>query len=199
MIEYYIRQIILLLNELGYQGVFIAMLLAGFCAPIPWELVLIPAGASSLDPFVTSIVGGLGSSTGAILGYILGLKIGRPEILKYGRYLLVDQESLLRAERWIQRWGYLATIFFRSVQYMPYKSYNIAAGVLRMDLFSYTVLTLTGSVIRCLSLVYIGKIAVIDLSLLFLVLACSFLISIVIFVHKLIERRKMVWTVRIIA
>jgi len=175
------------------------MLLAGFCAPIPWELVLIPAGASSLDPFVTSIVGGLGSSTGAILGYILGLKIGRPEILKYGRYLLVDQESLLRAERWIQRWGYLATIFFRSVQYMPYKSYNIAAGVLQMDLLSYTVLTLTGSVIRCLSLVYIGKIAVIDLSLLFLVLACSFLISIVIFVHKLIERRKMVWTVRIIA
>jgi len=147
-----------LIWSLGYGGVFIVMLLAGFCAPIPWELVLIPIAASNLDPIAISFVSGLGSSSGAVLGYWFGKRLGRPLILKYGRYLSIDRPDLEKAERWITKWGSLATIVCRSVQYLPYKTFNVAAGILKINFLYYVMLTIVGSIIRCLSLVYVGKI-----------------------------------------
>ncbi|RLC73553.1 MAG: hypothetical protein DRI26_00590 [Chloroflexi bacterium] len=172
--------IIILLNLvscLGYGGLFIVMFLAGLCAPIPWELVLIPAGASGLNPITASISGGLGSSLGATLGYWLGRKLGRQITRKYGKYLYIEGAGLETAKRWIIKWGSPSTIIFRSVQYLPYKTFNLAAGTLNMDFFKYITLTIIGSTIRCLTLVYLGKLASIDITTLTITILVSLLVG----------------------
>ena len=50
----------------SYVGLAAVMFLAGSVAPIPWELVLLPAGALGLDPLAAGLAGGLGASVGAV-------------------------------------------------------------------------------------------------------------------------------------
>ena len=157
MLDAVLQSIMDSLIDLGYPGVYTIMFLAGSIAPIPWELVLVPIGASKLDPFMVSLIAGLGASLGGAVGYYLGQIIGRPMLLKLGSYFLISDEDLVGVERWINRWGAPSTLIFRSIQYMPYKTFNFAAGISRMDFKVYFVLTITGTCIRCLSLVYIGR------------------------------------------
>jgi len=185
--------IITLLNlmwSFGYVGLFIVMLLAGFCAPIPWELVLIPAGASSLDPLLASMTCGLGSSLGAVFGYWFGKKLGRPLTLKYGKYLSIEGAQLETAERWIVKWGPISTIMFRSIQYLPYKTFNLAAGILNMNFFNYTLLTITGSIIRCLSLIYFGKLLSINKTTLATTIIFLFITGCLLLIFKYIKYDK---------
>ena len=184
------ESIIMFLNliwNLGYLGLFIIMFFAGFCAPIPWELVLIPTGASSLDPFFASIIGGLGASLGAALGYCLGKRLGRPLTLKYGRYISIDGPGLEIAERWIVKWGLPSIIIFRSIQYLPYKTFNIAAGILNTEFFNYIVLTIIGSIIRCFSLVYLGKLVSINIDALAITTLALLFIGCLIFIFKYVK------------
>ena len=162
-----------MMQGFSYLGLFAVMFLAGCCAPIPWELVLIPAGATDLNPIVASLMGGLGSSLGAVMGYWLGKRLGRPLILMYGKYVFVDRLGLEMAERWLVKWGSLGTMVFRSIQYLPYKAFSVAAGILRMNFLDYVVLTTTGSLIRCLSLVCVGRLAAINLSALTVAIMAS--------------------------
>jgi len=163
--------------NLGYTGLFIVMFLAGFCVPIPWELVLISVGASELDPLFSSLLCGLGSSFGAVMGYLFGKCLGRPLIMKHERYLFVSNAAIERAERWILKWGNLATITCRSIQYLPYKTFSITAGILNMNIYSYTALTVLGSIIRCLYMVYAGRIISVNLNLLFLIIITSLVVG----------------------
>jgi len=143
----------------SYAGLAAVMFLAGSVAPIPWELVLLPAGALGLDPLAAGLAGGLGASAGAVLGYGLGYAAGRPLVLGLGGYVGVGEADLAQAEGWLSRWGDAATLVTRSVQYMPYKTFSLAAGVLRVGFPRYAVLTVVGTVVRCWYMVYIGNVA----------------------------------------
>jgi membrane protein DedA with SNARE-associated domain len=142
----------------GYAGLAAVMFLAGSVAPIPWELVLLPAGALGLDPLAAGLAGGLGASAGAVLGYWLGYVAGRPLVLRLGRFIMVDEADLAEAEGWFGRWGDAATLVTRSVQYMPYKTFSLAAGVLRVGFARYVAFTVVGTVVRCWYMVYLGNV-----------------------------------------
>jgi len=145
--------------ENSYAGLAAVMFLAGSVAPIPWELVLLPAGARGLDPLVAGLWGGLGASAGAVVGYVVGYVGGRPLVVgRWGR-VLVSEDGLAAVEGWVGRWGDAATLVTRCVQYMPYKTYNLAAGVLGLGFSRYVVLTVVGTVVRCWYMVYLGNVA----------------------------------------
>lgn len=138
--------------SLGYLGLFIVMFLAGFCAPISWELI--PVGASDLNPIISSLACSLGSSFGAVLGYLLGKYLGRPLIIKYGKYLFANHITIEKAEKWIHKWGHVVTLICRSIQYLPYKTLNIVADILSMNFHLYAASTVLGSIIRCGYMIY---------------------------------------------
>jgi membrane protein DedA with SNARE-associated domain len=152
--------------ENSYAGLAAVMFLAGSVAPIPWELVLLPAGALGLDPLTAGLAGGLGASAGAVLGYWLGYAAGRPMVVGLGTYVMVSDGDLAGAEGWLARWGDSATLITRSVQYMPYKTFSLAAGVLRVRFGRYLVLTVVGTVVRCWYMVYLGNVAALSPSFL---------------------------------
>src|SRR5439155_664436 len=76
--------------------------------PIPSEIVIPPAaywatqGRYSLAGVV--IAGTTGSYLGAAITYWVALWIGRPLMVRYGRYIFCPESKLLRAERWLSRY-----------------------------------------------------------------------------------------------
>jgi len=156
----------------------VIMFLAGSIAPIPWELVLLPAGASGFDPLIAALCAGVGASIGSIIGYLVGVFLGRAIIMKYGKYFLISTDTLHHAEQWIVRWGAPTTLILRSVQYLPYKTYNLAAGISQMKFSLYLVLTLIGTVFRCFYMIYFGSITQFNTNNLIFLMLIFFLASI---------------------
>ncbi|HRR26768.1 MAG TPA: DedA family protein, partial [Acidobacteriota bacterium] len=91
-----------LIASTGYLGIFLAMLIEGVLTPIPSELLMPFAGylcfTGPLNMLAVIVVGSLGAMCGSTIAYLLGRKLGRPLLERYGRYLGMKLESLDKAE-----------------------------------------------------------------------------------------------------
>jgi len=146
----------------GYAGVFMAMLIETIFPPIPSELVLPLAGYSAFNNgatlFETIIVGfiaTLGSTTGAIVIYLLARKMGRYAVPKFGKYILIDQDKLEKIEKWFEKHGTKAVFFARMTPGMR-ELISIPAGLSKMNFIKYVVFTFAGSLIWSTSLTLLG-------------------------------------------
>ena len=87
--------------------------------PLPGDIALIWAGylvASGSSHFVVVLlVVELATLTGASTLYWLGLRGGRPLIVRYGHFLHIDESRLLRVEGWVGRRAALAIFLGRIV------------------------------------------------------------------------------------
>ena len=81
-----------LITDLGDVGVFIAMFLESSIIPIPSEVIILGAGALGIPIMSILISGALGSTLGAIVGYLLGRYAALPVILKFGK---LDRKSVV--------------------------------------------------------------------------------------------------------
>jgi len=95
---------------------------------------------------VMALAGTLGYLVGAIIGWWIGLRGGRRLLERHGRWLHLGPERLERAERWFDRFGNVGVLIGRLTPLV--RSFvSIPAGVFKMRLAPYTVLTLIGSAI----------------------------------------------------
>jgi membrane protein DedA with SNARE-associated domain len=99
--------------------------------------------------------GTIGYTLGAVGGWAIGLYGGRPYLDRHGRWLHLGPERLERAERWFDRWGD-ATALIGRITPVARSFVSIPAGVFRMPLGRYTVLTFIGSTVWCLVFASIG-------------------------------------------
>jgi len=137
-------------EALGYPGIFFFMFVEGAITPIP-SVVIVPfagalaaQGAMSLP--VVVVVASLGTMAGSGVAYHIGLRFGRPFVLKYGRYLFLDESDLVRAEGWFRKWGnagvFLANCFAGSRSIVAYP-----AGAGRMSFLPFLLATFGGALI----------------------------------------------------
>lgn len=144
----------------GYPGIFAAMVAENVFPPIPSEVVLPLAGfevdAGKLEFLLVVLAATLGSLAGALILYAIGLYGGRPLTLRWGRVLRVSAEDLDRAERWFDRWGDWVVLVARVIP-IARSVVSIPAGMMRMSLPRFIVLTTIGSLVWNLILVYAGK------------------------------------------
>jgi membrane protein DedA with SNARE-associated domain len=94
---------------------------------------------------------------GSVIAYGVGLAGGRPLVIKYGKYVLINSSHLDIAERWLHRWGALATFISRLLPVVR-TFISLPAGVVRTPFISFSVYTFVGSFIWCLALAWIGNI-----------------------------------------
>ena len=158
----------------GIYAVFGLMVVAAI-VPVASELVMLYAGAVAggafagvaVNVFGTSVhshvwgyvcmalAGMLGNVFGAVLGWWIGMRGGRPLLERYGRYVHVSHAKLDRAERWFDRFGDwavpigLATPLVRSFVAIP-------AGIVRIPFRRFVVLATLGSAIFCFGLTAAG-------------------------------------------
>ena len=93
-----------------------------------------------------ALAGTLGYLVGSVGGWAIGVYGGRPLLERRGRWLHLGKDKLQRAERWFERWDDLAVLIGR-VTPVVRSFISIPAGIFRMPLWRYTVLTLIGSAV----------------------------------------------------
>jgi membrane protein DedA with SNARE-associated domain len=166
-----------LTSLIGNHGIYAVFLLMAVDAVLPAasELVMVYAGALAAGAFAgqhvdifgsrisshgwafvaMALAGTLGYVVGSIGGWAIGRFGGRPLLERHGRWLHLDEGKLQRAERWFDRWDDLAVLIGRLTPVV--RSFiSIPAGVFRMPLGRYTVLTLIGSAVWAFALAGVG-------------------------------------------
>lgn len=150
----------------GIYAVFVLMLVDAVL-PAASELVMVVGGAIAAGAFNASIslfgadvplgfwsyvavalAGTLGYLVGSIAGWWIGLRGGRPLLERHGRWFHLTPHQLERAERWFDRYEDWAVLLGR-VTPVVRSFVSIPAGVFRVGLGRYTVLTLVGSAVWC--------------------------------------------------
>jgi membrane protein DedA with SNARE-associated domain len=149
-----------LMDRLGLFGAALAVSLDNFFPPIPSEIILPLAGfAASQGTF--SLTGALiattmGSVFGAAVLYSLGRVFGRERAaFVFERTPLLKVSDLERTEAWFAKHGGKAVFFGRMVPIFR-SLISIPAGVERMNVAMFLVLTTLGSFIWNFIFVYAG-------------------------------------------
>jgi membrane protein DedA with SNARE-associated domain len=154
----------------GYWLVGLLMAIESSVVPLPSELVVPPAahlavttGRMSLGGIV--VAGAIGSWVGASAMYWAARLLGRPLLLRFGRYLLVTPDKIAAAERWSLRFGPYGVFAARLLPVIRHLI-GVPAGVVRMHYGWYSAVTLAGAAIWTAVLCAVGVAAGQDAALL---------------------------------
>jgi membrane protein DedA with SNARE-associated domain len=143
----------------GYTGVFTLMAIESTVFPLPSEVVVPPAAywarQGHMNFWGVVLAATLGSWAGSALSYLVARRLGRPLILKYGRYLFVPEKKWLLAEQWINRYS-AAGIFFARLLPVVRHLVSLPAGAARMSFPVFTLMTLLGSAVWSTVLAWFG-------------------------------------------
>lgn len=143
----------------GYPGIIAAMVAENVFPPIPSEIVLPLAGfevsQGHLGFVWTVLAATLGSLLGALVLFALGRYGGRPAVLRWGRVLRVGPAELERSEGWFRRWGDWVVLGARVVP-LARSVVSVPAGLMRMPLLRFSLLTAVGSLLWNVLLVGAG-------------------------------------------
>jgi membrane protein DedA with SNARE-associated domain len=140
-----------LMETLGAPGAGLAIALENLFPPLPSEVILPLAGFTAsrgemglLDVLVCTT---LGSVIGALALYWIGALLGRERVLAIAAKLpLVKASDIEKTEAWFQRHG-RKTVFFGRMIPLFRSLISVPAGVERMPLPTFTLLTTAGSLI----------------------------------------------------
>jgi membrane protein DedA with SNARE-associated domain len=146
----------------GYVGIIILMAMESSIFPVPSEIVIPPAAflaAQGKLSFVGVIIAGtVGSYLGAAITYWVSRLVGRPLIVKYGRFVLLSPKKLEDAERWLVRYE-ASGVFFARLLPVVRHLISIPAGLVRMNFGTFSVVTVVGSALWCWVLAHLGRVA----------------------------------------
>ncbi len=150
-----------LISSLSYFGVILAMAIESACIPLPSEIIMPFSGylvsTGTFNFHLVSWAGALGNLLGSLLAYYVGYYGGRPFILRFGKYILIRKEELARADRFFERWGSWAVFICRMLPIVR-TFISLPAGISRMRIVPFILLTFFGSLPWCYLLTYIGRV-----------------------------------------
>ncbi len=148
MIQEILRWLVQTVGDLGYPGIFIMMALESTFVPIPSEAVMIPAGylvqQGRMNFPLSLLFGVTGGVAGAYFNYFLAVRLGRPFILKYGKYAGVPKEKFLKVDKYFHNHGEI-TIFIGRLIPVVRHLISFPAGLGRMNHLKFTCYTALGA------------------------------------------------------
>ena len=125
------------------------MLLESACIPIPSEITMPVAGLLASEHHLSLVpviaVGVVANLAGSLLSYAVGRGEGRSLLLKYGRYILIKPHDIERADDWFARYGPPAVFFARLLPVVR-TFISLPAGVAKMDVKKFSILTVLGCI-----------------------------------------------------
>jgi membrane protein DedA with SNARE-associated domain len=143
----------------GYTGIIVLMAMESSIFPVPSEVVIPPAAflaAQGKLSFTGVVVAGtVGSYLGSAITYWVSRLLGRPLILKFGRFFLVSPKKLEQAEHWLVRYE-AGSVFFARLLPVVRHLISIPAGIVRMKFGVFSLVTTVGSALWCWILAYLG-------------------------------------------
>ncbi|WP_026944318.1 DedA family protein [Helicobacter rodentium] len=147
------------IEAFGYFGIFFLMFLESSFIPFPSEVVMIPAGylahLGKMNFFLAILCGILGSLCGALLNYYLALVFGRELLLKWGKYVLFDEKTMIKMENFFAKHGHISTFSGRLIPVVR-QYISLPAGIGRMQLPLFCFYTSLGAGIWVIILATLG-------------------------------------------
>ena len=153
------------IEQLGYLGVALLVVLENVFPPIPSEIVLPFAGfvaQRGSDSVVLMILAAtVGSVIGALIMYWIAAIIGDERLhaftRRFGKWVQIREADLTRAEEWFDRHAMSAVLVGRCVPLIR-SVVSIPAGFRRMKLIPYIAYTFLGSLVWNIALVGAGAV-----------------------------------------
>lgn len=156
--------IIEIMNQFGYIGIIFLIAIENIFPPIPSEVILTFGGFmttySNLTAWGVVISATFGSLLGAIILYFVGSFL-TPEQLgvllkgKVGRLLRLKKEDIIKASKWFNSKGKITVLFCRCIPVVR-SLISIPAGMAKMKMSTFCIMTIIGSFMWNIVLVYLG-------------------------------------------
>jgi membrane protein DedA with SNARE-associated domain len=147
------------LNATGYPGIFALMAMESSIIPLPSELVMPPAGylahQGQMNIWIAIIIGTIGSLVGSYANYFAAHWLGRPLVLKYGKYVWITEEKFAKVEKFFLNHGEISIFIGRLLPVIRHLI-SIPAGIAGMNHLRFSLYTLIGAGMWCTILAWIG-------------------------------------------
>ncbi len=154
-----IEWLVAVIGTMGYPGIFLLMAMESSVFPVPSELVMPPAGylaqQGEMNIWLAILCGTVGSLAGAYANYFAAHYLGRPLLLRYGRYVWITEEKFAKVERYFRSHGEISTFIGRLLPVVRHLI-SLPAGLAGMHHWKFTLYTLLGAFIWVTILAWIG-------------------------------------------
>ncbi|MBI2514819.1 DedA family protein [Candidatus Wolfebacteria bacterium] len=153
--------ILLVIQKIGYLGIFILMTLQSANIPIPSEVTMpfsgFLAGQRVLTFWLVVLAGTLGSLLGSLISYKLALVITQNGWIHKSRIarVIFSPKKLELAHRWFENYGDSSVFLGRLIPIVS-TFISFPAGLARMKIFDFVVLTSAGAFIWSFILTWLG-------------------------------------------
>jgi membrane protein DedA with SNARE-associated domain len=144
----FVAWLVAVIGKLGYPGIFLLMAMESSVIPVPSELVMPPAGYLAHEGRMSALAaifwGTAGSLVGAYANYFAARWLGRPLVLRYGRYVGIGEQKFARVERFFLAHGEISTFVGRLFPVVRHLI-SIPAGLAGMNHLRFSLYTLAGA------------------------------------------------------
>lgn len=158
--------IIAFMEQFGYLGILLLIMIENVFPPIPSEIILCFGGfmttKSSLTILGIVIASTIGSILGAIILYFIGKILNKERIIriisgKIGKILKLKKKDIEKADKWFDNKGAKTVFFCRFIPILR-SLISIPAGMSEMPFAKFLILTTTGTAIWNTVLTILGNI-----------------------------------------
>jgi membrane protein DedA with SNARE-associated domain len=148
-----------LVSSYGPLAVLVLMALESCGLPFPSEVIMPTAGvlvaAGHLNLVLAILAGTIGNLAGSLIAYVLAARFGEPLLLGPGRWIGIRAHHVELADGWFRRWG-LWAVFIGRVLPVVRTYISFPAGLARVELVRFSVLTFVGALPWCAALTLVG-------------------------------------------
>lgn len=151
------------MEQFGYVGIFLLIMLENIFPPIPSEVILTFGGfmttTTNLSVAGVVVASTLGSVGGAVVLYGVGLLIDIRKVERiverWGHILRLTKNDIHKANGWFSTYG-MWTVFFCRFIPLIRSLISLPAGMAHMNFLVFLILTTAGTLIWNIVLVLIG-------------------------------------------
>ncbi|AVP36041.1 DedA family protein [Staphylococcus felis] len=153
-----------LISRWGYMAIFILILLENVLPVVPSEIILTFAGLmsvkSGLSIPILFIISTIASFIGLLILYYVCRLIHEERIYRFvdrqGKWLKLKGKDVKRANDWFKRYGAWAVLLCRFIPVLRVLI-TIPAGINKMNVVQFIVLSLLGTTIWNFALILLGR------------------------------------------
>jgi len=146
-------------GDLGLPGIFLLMTPESACIPIPSEATMLFAGFNvhegQYSLLAVTLVATTANLVGSWIAYAAGY-YGRLELLERNRLVHISPKHLAWADQWFEKYG-LRAVFFARMLPIIRTFISLPAGIARVPIVPFSILTFLGALPWNFALALIGK------------------------------------------
>ena len=159
MLEELAAWLVNFVHQFGYWGVFFMCFLESTFVPVPSEATMIPAGylvqQGIWNGWIVLFCSVTGTVAGSLFNYVIAYYYGRAFLARYGKYMFFGPERMQQLDNYFKSHGEISIFTGRLILGVRHVI-SFPAGLARMDVKRFTLLTTLGGAIWMGTLIITG-------------------------------------------